>query len=103
MARAKTQLFTDKQNKLAVQMKALAHPARIAIIQLLVHNKSFVGKQLIDLFGLSQATISQHIKELRNAGFVKGKKEDKSIRYFANTSAWNKYKATIASVFSDTI
>ena len=70
MGLTKSEIFTDKQNKLASMMKALAHPARIAIIQSLIKAKSCVCGDLVDQLGLAQPTISQHLKELKNIGLI---------------------------------
>jgi DNA-binding HxlR family transcriptional regulator len=67
-----TEIFTDKQNKLASMMKALAHPARIAIIQHLVKAQACICGDLVDELGLAQATISQHLKELKTAKLIQG-------------------------------
>ncbi len=67
MGLTKTAIFTEKQNKLAVMMKALAHPARIAIIQILIKSNACICGDLVDELGLAQATISQHLKELKSA------------------------------------
>jgi predicted transcriptional regulator len=72
MGLTKSEIFTDKQNKLSRMMKALAHPARIAIIQQLVSSNTCICGDLVDELGLAQATISQHLKELKNEGLLKG-------------------------------
>ena len=88
MGLTKTEIFTTKQNKLANMMKALAHPARIAIIQELIKTKACVCGELVLEFGLAQATISQHLKELKNAGLIKGTIEGTSICYCINEKVW---------------
>ena len=69
MGITKTEIFTEKQNKLATMLKALAHPARIAILQHLIKINSCICGDLVEELGLAQPTISQHLKELKNAGF----------------------------------
>ena len=70
MGLTKSEIFTDKQNKLASMMKALAHPARIAIIQHLIKTNACINGHLVDVLGLAQPTISQHLAVLRETGLV---------------------------------
>lgn len=99
MGLTKTEIFTEKQNKLATMMKALAHPARIAIIQHLIKlNACFCG-DLVGEFGLAQATISQHLKELKNAGLIQGTIEGTSVCYCINEKVWKQYKKEFESFF----
>lgn len=72
MGATKTGLYTDEQEKMAVVAKALGHPARIAILQELAQNNVCQCGELVLTVGLAQSTISQHLKELKNAGIVKG-------------------------------
>jgi DNA-binding transcriptional ArsR family regulator len=99
MGLTKTEMFTDKQNKLAQLMKALAHPARIAIIQYLVKSQACICGDLVDELGLAQATISQHLKELKAVGLIKGTVEGTSICYCIDSKIWNQYRAAFESFF----
>jgi DNA-binding transcriptional ArsR family regulator len=99
MGLTKTEIFTEKQNKLASMMKALGHPARIAIIQHLVKSKACICGDLVEEFGLAQATISQHLKELKNIGLIQGTIEGTSICYCINSKVWNQYKSVFESFF----
>ncbi len=81
MGVTKTAIFTERQNNLARMMKALAHPARIAIIQYLLKTDACVCGEIVTEVGLAQATISQHLKELKNAGLIKGTIEGTSVCY----------------------
>ena len=99
MGVTKTEIFTEKQNRLAQMMKALAHPARIAIIQHLVRTDACVCGDLVDELGLAQATISQHLKELKNAGLIQGTIEGTSVCYCIDPKMWNQYKTTLESFF----
>ena len=67
MGITKSEIFTGKQNKLANMLKALAHPARIAIVEYLFNSKSCICGDLVEELGLAQATVSQHLKELKTA------------------------------------
>jgi predicted transcriptional regulator len=99
MGLTKTQIFTDKQNKLALMMKALAHPARIAIIQHLIKADACICGDLVGELGLAQATISQHLKELKNAGLIQGTIEGTSVCYCIDPKVWNQYKAAFEGFF----
>ena len=72
MGLTKTEIFTDKQNKLATMLKALGHPARIAILQHIIKADTCICGDLVDELGLAQPTISQHLKELKNVGLIQG-------------------------------
>jgi DNA-binding transcriptional ArsR family regulator len=99
MGLSKTEIFTDKQNKIASMMKALAHPARIAIIQQLLKSQACICGDLVDELGLAQATISQHLKELKNVGLIKGTIEGTSVCYCIDNKTWNQYKSIFESFF----
>lgn len=99
MGLTKTEIFTEKQNKLAQMLKALAHPARIAIIQHLVKTNACVCGDLVDELGLAQATISQHLKELKNAGIIQGTIEGTSICYCIDPKVWKQCKKDLDAFF----
>ena len=99
MGLTKAEIFTDKQNKLASMMKALGHPARIAIIQHLIRSQACICGDLVDELGLAQATISQHLKELKNVGLIKGTIEGTSTCYCIDGKAWNQYRSVLENFF----
>jgi len=99
MGLTKSEMFTDKQNKLASMMKALAHPARIAIIQQLVKANACICGDLVYELGLAQATISQHLKELKNAGLIKGSIEGTSVCYCIDEKTWKQYRKEFDAFF----
>lgn len=99
MGLTKSEIFTDKQNRLAQMMKALAHPARIAIIQELIKTNACVCGDLVNELGLAQATISQHLKELKNAGLIQGTIEGTSVCYCIDPKAWKMYKKEMDAFF----
>jgi DNA-binding transcriptional ArsR family regulator len=98
MGLTKTEIFTEKQNKLATMLKALAHPARIAIIQHLIKIDSCICGDLVEELGLAQPTISQHLKELKNAGIIHGTIEGTSVCYCIDPKVWKQLK-TMLDVF----
>jgi len=99
MGITKSEIFTDKQNKLATMLKALAHPARIAIIEYLINSKSCICGDLVIELGLAQPTISQHLKELKNAGLIKGTVEGTSVCYCIDEKVWSQYKSVMEKFF----
>lgn len=81
MGVSKTASFTNKQNQMASLMKAFGHPARVAIIEYLLKVDSCICGDIVNELPLAQPTISQHLKELKNAGIIKGNIEGNSICY----------------------
>jgi len=81
MGASKTDGFTEQQNQLAVMAKALGHPARIAIIEYLLKVDACICGDIVGVLPLAQATVSQHLKELKNAGLIKGNIEGTAICY----------------------
>ena len=88
MGLTKTEIFTKEQNRLATMLKAMAHPARIAILQQIINANACICGDLVDELGLAQATISQHLKELKNAGLIQGTIEGVSVCYCIEPNAW---------------
>lgn len=99
MGLTKSEIFTSKQNKLALLFKALAHPARIAIIQQLLKMDTCFCGDLVSELGLAQSTISQHLHELKKAGLIKGKVEGVSVCYCIDEKTWNNVKSEVESLF----
>lgn len=85
MGITKTEEFTEEQNRMAVIAKAIGHPARIAILQFLSKTNSCICGDIVDVLPLAQPTVSQHLKELKNAGLIKGTIDGKAICYCIDT------------------
>ena len=85
MGATKSNQFTTEQNKLADLFKALAHPARIAILQVLIKKQSCICGDIVDELPLSQSTISQHLNELKKVGIIKGEITGVKTCYCINT------------------
>jgi len=81
MGATKTEHFTDKQNQIATIAKALGHPARIAIIEYLMKVNECICGDIVNELPLAQPTVSQHLKELKNAGIIKGNISGNAICY----------------------
>ena len=99
MGLTKLENYTAIQNELAQMMKALAHPARIAIIEHLIKSNECICNDLVGVLGLAQATTSQHLRELKNAGIIKGKIEGTSVCYCIDANTWDRYRETFAAFF----
>lgn len=87
MGATKTEHFTDRHNKLAILAKALGHPARVAIMDYLLDVDTCICGDIVNELPLAQPTVSQHLKELKNAGLIKGIIEGNSICYCIDESA----------------
>jgi DNA-binding transcriptional ArsR family regulator len=103
MATAKVEEFTLKDNKIAQYAKALAHPARVAILQLLIKKQSCICGAIVDELPLSQSTVSQHLKELKDAGLIKGDIDGKKMCYCINEEEWENAKAYLGTFFKPVI
>ncbi len=101
MGASKSDLFTKQQNELANMAKAIAHPARIAILQYLLKQNACICGDIVDELGLAQATTSQHLKELKRAGIIQGNVEGVSVCYCINPKIWKQYKDLFATFFKE--
>lgn len=92
MGTTKTDLFTALDNEIALMAKAFSNPARVAILQHLLKTNACVNSDLVQELGLAQATISQHLKELKNIGIIQGTIEGSRISYCINPARWIEVK-----------
>jgi len=100
MGLTKTEHFTDKQNAIAILAKALGHPARIAILEYLLKVDSCICGDIVNELPLAQPTISQHLKELKNAGLIKGNIEGTAICYCIDEKALEKLQTYFGNLSS---
>ena len=91
--------YTKDTEALAKFAKALAHPTRIAILKHLEHQSCCFTGDLVEVFPLAQSTISQHLKELKNAGLIQGELKLPKIKYCINQQNWNKAKTLFQQFF----
>ena len=98
MGATKTEHFTDKQNSIATMAKALGHPARIAIVEYLIKVNECICGDIVNELPLAQPTVSQHLKELKNAGIIKGSIEGNSICYCIDEKAIEKLQNYFAAI-----
>jgi DNA-binding transcriptional ArsR family regulator len=98
MGATKTDFYTDSQNELAILTKALGHPARIAIIEHILKVNSCICGDIVNELPLAQPTVSQHLKELKNAGLIKGSVEGNAICYCIDENGFEKFKSFFQNV-----
>ena len=103
MGTTKTDLFTDKQNEIAILAKAMGHPARVAIIEYLLKADKCICGDIVNELPLAQPTVSQHLKELKNAGIIKGNVEGNAICYCINEKTFNILKDYFTRIISTVI
>ncbi|MBB1138468.1 helix-turn-helix transcriptional regulator [Myroides sp. WP-1] len=99
MGITKSELFSEKKNRLAAMFKVLGHPARLAILQYIINQKACICSDLVEELGLAQATISQHLKELKNSGLLQGTVEGKSVCYCVDEEIWKEFSTEFAAFF----
>lgn len=100
MGATKSEEFTIKDNRIARYGKALAHPARVAILKLLLKKQTCVCGDIVDELPLSQSTVSQHLKELKAAGLIKGNIEGKNICYCIDEKEWKVAQTYLMDMFN---
>jgi DNA-binding transcriptional ArsR family regulator len=102
MGITKTKGFSLKTIDRADLFKALGHPARLSIIEMLVNTPNCINSEIVDEIPLAQPTISKHLAELKNAGLIQGNILDKNICYCINIERWNQLKELIQN-FSEQV
>ncbi len=102
MGFTKAQIFSEQQNNLAQAFKVLGHPARVAILQYVSNQNSCICNDLVEEIGLAQATISQHLKELKSIGLLEGEVEGKRMCYEINLERWTKLQNDLNTFFNTT-
>ena len=99
MAYHKKEEFSQKEQDLAEFAKAISHPARIAILKVLAKRNQCVCGEIVEVLPLAQSTVSQHLKELKNAGLIKGTVEGTSSCYCINWKAFDLFGTSFSSLF----
>jgi len=103
MGTTKTEMYKDEQNRLASLLKVLGHPARIAILQHIINQKACICNDLVEELGLAQATISQHLKELKSIGIIQGAIDGKSVCYCIDESVWKDFQKEFNMFFNQEV
>ena len=100
MGATKTEHFSKKQNELAKFAKALGHPARVAIINYLLKNEICICGKIVNELPLSQPTVSQHLKELKASGLIRGNVVGNSVFYCIDEKKWKKFQKRLMTLFN---
>lgn len=99
MAFHKKEEFGKKEQELAEFAKALSHPARIAILKVLAQKNECICGEIVEVLPLAQSTVSQHLKELKNASLINGTLDGPRSCYCINWKAFEKFTNDIGSLF----
>ncbi|ESU28290.1 hypothetical protein FLJC2902T_16390 [Flavobacterium limnosediminis JC2902] len=101
MGASKSEFFSEQQNELASLFKAISHPARVAIIEYLLKVDSCICGDIVNELPLAQPTVSQHLKELKNVGIIKGNIEGTAICYCLNPDTMKKLESYFSGISSE--
>ena len=101
MAFHKKEEFGKREQELAEFAKALSHPARIAILKVLAQRNECICGEIVELLPLAQSTVSQHLKELKNAGLIEGTIDGPRSCYCINWKAFEKFSNDIGTLFTN--
>ena len=99
MAVHKKEEFTQKEQELAAFAKAMSHPARIAILKVLASKNECICGEIVEVLPLAQSTVSQHLKELKNAGLISGETDGPRSCYCINWKAFEKFNTDFNLLF----
>ncbi len=99
MGLTKSQEFSLLENRAAKYAKAMAHPARVAILNLLAGRQTCFCGDIVEELPLSQSTVSQHLKELKEAGLIKGEIEGAKVCYCIDPLGWKAAQACLNQLF----
>lgn len=100
MGTTRNDLFTEAQNQLSAYAKVIGHPARIAILEYVMNSESCINGDLVEEMGLAQATISQHLNELKRMGLIMGSLSGTRMCYCINPEGWEKMKKELTDFLS---
>jgi ArsR family transcriptional regulator, arsenate/arsenite/antimonite-responsive transcriptional repressor len=101
MGLSKTKSFGTRENRIADFAKALAHPARVAILEYLAHQDACICGDIVESLPLSQSTVSQHLAELKRVGLIKGEVEGPRVCYCIDRDVWNEARSALTQFLSD--
>lgn len=101
MGITKSNLFTEEQNNISTIAKAIGHPARVAIIQYLIKANACINGDFVQELGLAQATVSQHLRELKDIGIIQGSIEGSRVSYCIDKSRWKEIQGYFNGLFEE--
>ncbi|MCB0431405.1 MAG: winged helix-turn-helix transcriptional regulator [Flavobacteriales bacterium] len=99
MGQSKSEEFSVRDNRIAAYAKALAHPARVAILRVLLKKQACICGDIVEELPLSQSTVSQHLKELKEAGLIQGDIEGTKVCYCIHPENWEKARKQLFDFF----
>ena len=102
MAHIRSEKYTEEQIRIARITKALSHPARVAILELLANQTACFCGDIVEELPIAQATVSQHLKELKASGLIQGDIEPPKVRYCIHPGNWELAKSMFATFFGST-
>jgi len=102
MGASKVDIYSNEINKIATIAKVFSHPARVAILQYISKQQACICNDIVDEIGLAQATISQHLKVINDAGLLDGTFEGKSLCYCLNVNRFQELQSIFNSFFNQT-
>jgi DNA-binding transcriptional ArsR family regulator len=100
MSTHKKEKFSQKEQDLAAFAKAIAHPARIAILKVLAEKSECICGEIVEVLPLAQSTVSQHLKELKTAGLIQGNIDGPKSCYCINWQTFEKFNTEFNSLFT---
>jgi ArsR family transcriptional regulator, arsenate/arsenite/antimonite-responsive transcriptional repressor len=95
----KVEIINDKQTKLARYAKAMGHPIRMYVLELLANQSCCYSGDLTEVLPIAKSTLSQHLKELKDAGLIKGQIEAPKVKYCINPENWEEAKSLFKELF----
>ena len=98
-----TKNYSDKQEQLARFAKAMGHPARMAILEFLAGQDACYFGDIHEELPIAKATVSQHLKELKEAGLIQGEIETPKVKYCINRENWEIARQLLAEFFADCV
>ncbi len=99
MGVTKTDVFQARHNEIATFAKAIGHPARVAILQHLIETDRCITGDLVDVLPLAQATVSQHLNELKKVGLIRGNVDGTSVCYCLDKKNWARCIGAFSRMF----
>jgi DNA-binding transcriptional ArsR family regulator len=99
MGLSKSEAFTERDNRIARYAKALGHPARVAILRVLAEKRACMCGDIVELLPIAQSTVSQHLKELKDAGLIQGDIDGPRVCYCINDKEWKRAQEALGEFF----
>lgn len=100
MGITKSELFKKRQNRMANLAMAFDHPARVAILEYILSHETCICNDLVNELPLSQSTITQHLKELKRIGIIRGEIEGPKVNYCIDEQVWDEAKDVFINLFT---